>query len=1016
MSFEKLFRDPPGEFRGAPFWSWNCKLDKQVLKEQMDVFKQMGFGGFHIHSRIGLATEYLGEEFMDCVKFCNEYGKKIGLTTWLYDEDKWPSGYGGGSVTENEEFRARYLLLSPKVYEEVYTERTTPTKGRLTAHGIPHLRACYDITLRDGKVAEYRLVKSAEEAKHPWYAYEVIGSKLPWFNNQAYVDVLNPEAIKKFTQVVHERYREVLGEEFGKTIPAIFTDEPQFTRLQPMEDGAHQTEGSIPWTKGFSEAFSQRYGYDLLKKLPEVFWERADGLLSQVKYHCHNFIADRYAESYCKVIGKWCEENGIMFSGHLMNEHLMEEQSMFVGDCMRAYPHFHLPGIDMLAGFLEYDTAKQVQSVARQEGKWGVISELYGVTNWDYPFSGHKLQGDWQAALGITVRVPHLSWLSMGGESKRDYPAPIDQHSPWHEKYPLIEDHFARVNTVLRRGKSHVNVAVIHPIESHWMLMGPDRQCMEQRLSSDERFTNLIEWLLFGLHDFDLLSEALLPGQKVKAGNGTLQVGQMSYKVVVVPQLVTMRKSTLELLQTFEESGGTVIYMGTLPGYLDGAPAAFPTPKHHIEFSKGALLAALEPWREFDICDSDNIRPDYYIHQMRTDGDDRYLFVCHGKPENYFEASSFLVDSQYMVEFSVKGQWGVELLDTFTGRIMPVASEVRGSKTFFTLPSYEHSSFLFRLKKESITAAQPQEKELLLQRYLPSVNAYRLEEPNTLVLDQAQWKLDDGPWQEKEEILKIDDAIRRQLGLRLRTDSFPQPWLTRDPAADHTVQLRFVIRSEIETSVDLAFEGTCSITLNGKTVAYSDPGYFVDHAIRRIPLGMLKKGENTLELTTSFGEQTDLEWCYLLGDFGVRVAGRETVVTALPERLGFGSYHTQGLPFYGGNLVYETEVETPAGELWLEAPVYHAPVLGIRVDGGQEQSIFLAPHRVCLGRVEAGLHKISLCSYGSRINQFGQLHNCNLAERYFGPKTFRTSGKKWCYEYRLKDVGILTSPILRIYK
>ena len=183
---------------------------------------------------------------------------------------------------------------------------------------------------------------------------------------------------------------------------------------------------------------------------------------------------------------------------------------------------------------------------------------------------------------------------------------------------------------------------------------------------------------------------------------------------------------------------------------------------------------------------------------MRTDGDDRYLFVCHGKPENYFEASSFLVDSQYMVEFSVKGQWGVELLDTFTGRIMPVASEVRSSKTFFTLPSYEHSSFLFRLKKESITAAQPQEKELLLQRYLPSVNAYRLEEPNTLVLDQAQWKLDDGPWQEKEEILKIDDAIRRQLGLRLRTDSFPQPWLSGGVnEKNHVVELRYNIESHV---------------------------------------------------------------------------------------------------------------------------------------------------------------------------------------------------------------------------
>ena len=430
MSLEELFQAPPAEYRGAPFWSWNGKLDKDILKEQIDVFQKMGFGGFHIHSRIGLATPYLGDEFMDCVKFCNEYGKSLGMRTWLYDEDKWPSGFGGGFVTENEDFRARYLLLSPKVYDEVYTERTTPTKGRLTANGVPYLRARYDVTVRDGNLVDYRLLSEGEEAQNPWYAYEVIGAKLPWFNNQAYVDVLNPEATKKFVQTVHARYKEVLGEEFGKTVPAIFTDEPQFTRLQPMENGATGSEGSIPYSKNMDEDFQKTYGYSLLEKLPEVFWELADGHLSQAKYHCHNYLAERYTNSFCAVVGAWCEENGIMFSGHLMNEHLMEEQSMFIGEAMRAYPHFHLPGIDMLAGFLEYDTAKQVQSVVRQEGKVGAISELYGVTNWDYSFAGHKLQGDWQAALGVTVRVPHLSWMSMGGESKRDYPAPIDSHSP----------------------------------------------------------------------------------------------------------------------------------------------------------------------------------------------------------------------------------------------------------------------------------------------------------------------------------------------------------------------------------------------------------------------------------------------------------------------------------------------------------------------------------------------------------------------------------------------------------
>ena len=59
------------------------------------------------------------------------------------------------------------------------------------------------------------------------------------------------------------------------------------------------------------------------------------------------------------------------------------------------------------------------------------MSELYGVTNWDFDFMGHKGQGDWQAALGVVLRVHHLTWVSMKGEAKRDYPASIGYQVPW---------------------------------------------------------------------------------------------------------------------------------------------------------------------------------------------------------------------------------------------------------------------------------------------------------------------------------------------------------------------------------------------------------------------------------------------------------------------------------------------------------------------------------------------------------------------------------------------------------
>jgi len=133
-----------------------------------------------------------------------------------------------------------------------------------------------------------------------------------------------------------------------------------------------------------------------------------------------------------------------MLTGHMMSEQSLESQTSALGEAMRSYRSFQLPGIDMLCDYREYTTAKQAQSASNQYGRPGVISELYGVTNWDFDFRGHKLSGDWQAALGVTTRVHHLNWVSMEGEAKRDYPAAIGYQSPWYKEYPMIEDHFGR--------------------------------------------------------------------------------------------------------------------------------------------------------------------------------------------------------------------------------------------------------------------------------------------------------------------------------------------------------------------------------------------------------------------------------------------------------------------------------------------------------------------------------------------------------------------------------------------
>ena len=112
-----LFQNPSAEYRGCPLWSWNNDLDPKQLLRQIDEFAEMGMGGFHMHSRVGLDTPYLGAKFMAAVETCVARAEEKGMLACLYDEDRWPSGSAGGKVVADKpEFKLQHLLLTPQPY------------------------------------------------------------------------------------------------------------------------------------------------------------------------------------------------------------------------------------------------------------------------------------------------------------------------------------------------------------------------------------------------------------------------------------------------------------------------------------------------------------------------------------------------------------------------------------------------------------------------------------------------------------------------------------------------------------------------------------------------------------------------------------------------------------------------------------------------------------------------------------------------------------------------------------
>ena len=145
---QELFRNPTSEYRAAPFWAWNCKLDKAELFRQIECLEEMGFGGFNMHARPGLTTEYLGEEFMELIKSCSDMAQQKGMLAWLYDEDYCPSGSAGGFVRKNKAYWSKVLTYT-------VTPLESGTVKELLQNAKPHLVACFDLQLnRDGTIKE----------------------------------------------------------------------------------------------------------------------------------------------------------------------------------------------------------------------------------------------------------------------------------------------------------------------------------------------------------------------------------------------------------------------------------------------------------------------------------------------------------------------------------------------------------------------------------------------------------------------------------------------------------------------------------------------------------------------------------------------------------------------------------------------------------------------------------------------------------------------------------------------
>jgi hypothetical protein len=937
----------------------------------------------------------------------------------------------------------------------------SPASGRATRSENGALLATYDIELdMNGNLFSSRRLKEGEVGKNVWYAYVETnpdGDRSPWFNGQTYVDTLSKDAMARFINITHEVYKKKVGDRFGTVIPCIFTDEPQMVTKTTLDNAHAKNDVFMPWTHSLPDTFRSYCGLDLLANLPELFWNLPADCASELRYHYHNHTTDLFVTAFLDQIGTWCKTNNIVLNGHLMDEPTLGSQTGAVGDAMRCYRSMGMPGMDLLVDGYELNTAKQVVSVARQNGHRGAMCEIYGVTHWHFGFEGHKGQGEWQAAMGITMRVQHLAWCSMKGEGKRDYPASIGYQSPWFREYKYIEDHFARLGVVLTRGRPVTRVAVVHPIESYWLGFGPGGSGDEQ-WRRDAMFAELTRWLVQALIDFDFISEALLPDQVGDVANKQLNVGACAYDVVILPNLRTIRSTTLKILKAFVRAGGRVIILGSAYSLVDAKVMDRHdtiSPVENIFWGEQALLSALDDVRDIRV-EYHSGSPYELLYQMRQDGDDRFTFICNHDRNNPIDTT---------IHF--KGKWQIDVMDTFTGKEYhaPPRLQTEG-RTMWTLLRHKFEgcgSVLLRLSPwssptHSITSADhlPPRIDYMSAPTAPDVQikSVELSEPNVLLLDYAEYRLglDGGAWGPRTEVLRIDNTIRSQLLLPLKGEAFKQPWAVPAEQRAFTtfVTLRFMFEStyHITENTMLAHEDAEKVTinLNGTlipSVSSTSPlGWWVDEDIRTVPIPAhtIRQGTNVLTLGFPFGILTNIERIYLLGNFAVELRDDNHTTLLKPldlKTLTWGDITTQGLPFYAGNITYNCNFTIPRSttlspdpshpDLALSTPHFSSPVLKVTstsTSPSPSSATISRPKSEHLGYIafqprllplptgysNDGTHDISITAFGDRYNAFGHLHVPDDRNGGCGPWQWRTGGEWWTDGYRVRGQGVLGKP------
>ena len=564
MSLIDTFAQPPRAYSLVPFWFLNDDLDEQELRRQIDDFAAHGVYGFVPHARLGLPKSigFMSGRWLKCIRACVEHAAAREMVVFLYDEGMYPSGSCAGQVVAED----------PR-----YATRCLQQRERGSLNADEYLVAEDDQFIYVNRRSNGRI-------RGVHYGTDDGQGGAP-----ASADLLNPESVATFLRLVHDRYHAAMPEHFGKTVQAIFTDEPSVL-------GRGHLPGVVPWTWGFEAFLDDHFDYDFRPRLAALF-DKDHPEHEPIRSDWDRAVNARLEETYYAQYNVWCEQHGVALTGHPAGP----------GD-MGVLRYFQIPGQDVVWRYIEpfqpsalegaqSTQAKCSSSAQRHFGRTRNANECFGAYGWEFTEEEMWWLTNWLLVRGVNCLIPHAFYYSLRGDRRDERPPDVGPNSAWWPRYAAYADYCRRLCWLLAEGKQVCSIAVLG--------------------SATEQPWPAARVLYETQHDFNYLDADTLKRDCVVDENA-IRVGDMAYCALIVDGPGWMDDELTTKLAPLLKAGRVIVYGESLPNVA--APAAP---------DGGSLVTALDALVPVDVRVTPANSHVRVIH-MRHETTDLYVFANEG--------------------------------------------------------------------------------------------------------------------------------------------------------------------------------------------------------------------------------------------------------------------------------------------------------------------------------------------------------------------------------------------------